>query len=317
MIKKNRKAKAAAKIGLKAWLRHHLEALQSALGYIAKTPLTSALMLLAMSVALALPSGLYLGVTHLLHNQGGSSNGLINAFADSSLEPAQLQHIATQLERRPDVQAVKVISKDEALKAFTELNKINNLMQTLPENPLPATLIIEVKKSSVNQQAIQAMMNDVSSIDGITQVNADLDWLDKIALLGNSLKLTSIVFGVGLAALLVLMIHIALRSEILARKDEIEVVKLVGGCEEYIQRPFIYFAALYGLFASLLAAVWLLLAFRYLQPQVDQVSAVYNQTFLLSVPFSFVAGLTLSTMIFSMMTANFTVKSLTLNTEPH
>lgn len=301
---------------LRSWLRHHREALRTGVGYVMKEPLSSALMLFSMSVALALPSALYLGMSSVSGNTTQTGSGTISAFTQVSLDNAAINRLAETIHIRPDVEGVEIISREQALKQLSENSDLKDVLGTLKENPLPATLLVRVRDSASSREAITQLANDIRNIKGIAETTVDTEWLHKIHTLGSSVRTISVVFGLGLAMMLALLIHIALRSEILERRAEIEVVKLVGGSDEYIERPFVYFALIYGLLATLLSILWLALAFAYMQTHIDAVTTLYSQSFNLRIPGMFAIGLIISMMIFTMVTATLTVRSLTYSIEP-
>ncbi|MFA5679667.1 MAG: FtsX-like permease family protein, partial [Pseudomonas sp.] len=130
--------------------------------------------------------------------------------------------------------------------------------------------------------ALQPLRDRLAQMPGVDEVQIDLLWVE---------RLTSILamferFTGGLAVLLVLALLLVMtntiRLAIESRRNEILVIKLVGGTDAFVRRPFLYLGVLYGLLAGLIA--WLLLAagLAWLNVTVRQVAALYQSDFALS-----------------------------------
>ena len=139
-----------------------------------------------------------------------------------------------------------------------------------------------VTPESVDQAQLEALRLRLAELPGVELAQLDLLWVERLRAildLGNRF-----VFGltVLLVMTLLLVIGNTIRLHIENRRTEIEVIKLVGGTDGYVRRPFLYMGALYGLGAGLLA--WLVLGFglAWLNIAVVRLAGLYGSDFALS-----------------------------------
>ena len=115
---------------------------------------------------------------------------------------------------------------------------------------------------------LRALAGRVSQVAGVAEVDYGREWVDRLEALGNALRGfgTASLALVGLAALLV--VANTIRLAVYARRDEIEIMKLVGATDGYVRAPFLLEGALQGLCGAALAVSGLLAVQRLLLPRV-------------------------------------------------
>jgi cell division transport system permease protein len=144
---------------------------------------------------------------------------------------------------------------------------------------LPAVILVTPKE--VDKAALEALRQRLAELPGVQQAQLDLQWVERLgAILGLG---DHFVFGLSLLLILALLLVIGntIRLHIENRRSEIEIIKLVGGTDAYVRRPFLYMGALYGTGAGLLA--WLVLAFGldWLNAAVVRLAGLYGSDFAL------------------------------------
>ncbi|QLF92904.1 ABC transporter permease [Pseudomonas sp. ABC1] len=279
---------------LRAWLESHRASLVDSISRLLKHPIGSLFTCLVMAVALSLPMGLAL----LLDNTerlGGSWQraAQISVFMNLDVSAKAGQALRDDVAAMPGVAEAEWISREQALEEFQQLSGLGEALKELPENPLPGVIL--VTPDEVDKERLEALRQTLADLPGVQQAQLDLVWVER---LGAILKLGDrFVFGltVLLVATLLLVIGNTIRLHIENRRTEIEVVKLVGGTDGYVRRPFLYMGVLYGLGAGLIA--WLLLAYglSWLNEAVVNLAGLYGSDFgLAGVPasdgFSLVLG---------------------------
>ena len=166
-----------------------------------------------------------------------------------------------QLRQRPDVVSVRFISKDEELKNFSSDPRNQQLIQQMEGNPLPAK--IEVRA---------AHLDDVKRIDAVARQWRGADRNDPTDYQGdfitNMLRLSTwlTVAGLTLLAILtvisVVIVMNTIRTAVYHRRQEIELMKLVGATEWFVRGPFVVEGVMTGVIAASLAVGLLLAAYR-------------------------------------------------------
>ncbi|WP_312511661.1 permease-like cell division protein FtsX [Stutzerimonas nitrititolerans] len=279
---------------LHAWLESHRASLVDSVGRLVKQPIGSFFTCLVMAVALSLPMGLALLLDNV-ERLGGSWQraAQISLYLQLETDAAAGQALREQILEMPDVADAEWISREQALEEFQQLSGLGEALRELPDNPLPGVVV--VTPNEVDKAKLEALRQRLAELPGVEQAQLDLLWVERLAAI---LKLGDrFVFGLTLLliATLLLVIGNTIRLHIENRRTEIEVVKLVGGTDGYVRRPFLYMGALYGLGAGLIA--WLLLAYGlgWLNEAVIDLAGLYGSDFgLAGVPtedgFSLVLG---------------------------
>ena len=170
--------------------------------------------------------------------------------------------------------------REQALQAFQQESGLGQALRELPENPLPGVVLVTPKE--VDKATLEALRQRLAEMPKVQQAQLDLVWVERLAAI---LKLGDrFVFGltVLLVSALLLVIGNTIRLHIENRRTEIEVIKLVGGTDSYVRRPFLYMGALYGFGAGILS--WGVLAFglNWLNDAVVGLAGLYGSNFALA-----------------------------------
>lgn len=261
-----------------AWLESHRASMVDSVGRLVKQPIGSFFTCLVMAVALSLPMGLALLLDNV-ERLGGSWQraAQISLYMQLETDADAGQALREQILAMPDVADAEWISREQALEEFQQLSGLGEALRELPDNPLPGVVV--VTPNEVDKTKLEALRQRLAELPGVEQAQLDLLWVERLAAI---LKLGDrFVFGLTLLliATLLLVIGNTIRLHIENRRTEIEVVKLVGGTDGYVRRPFLYMGALYGLGAGLIA--WLLLAYGlgWLNEAVIDLAGLYGSDF--------------------------------------
>lgn len=263
---------------LSAYVENHRASLMDSLHRLVSHPFGSFFTCLVMGITLSLPMGLSLLLNNV-ERLGGSWQraAQISLFLDLKASDAQGQDLREQIEKMPDVIEAQLISREDALKELQEQSGLGEALKELPDNPLPA--VISVTPKQIDKAQLDALRQRLAELPGVQQAQLDLVWVERLSAI---LKLGDrFVFGLTLVLVLTLLLVIGntIRLHIENRRNEIEVIKLVGGTDGYVRRPFLYMGALYGLGAGVLS--WALLAFGldWLNSAVVNLAGLYGSDF--------------------------------------
>ena len=176
------------------------------------------------------------------------------------------------------IAAREYVSKTDALARFRQtFSDLTSTVETLGENPLPASYELRLRSGATVADSVDRLANRLRDTAGVADVRYDRQWLSRL------LSIVTIVrrVGLGLGALLTLAAALTVanvvRLALYARRDELEIMQLVGAPTAYIRGPFVMEGVLQGGFGALIALVGLTLAFfvvrgRYLTPLASAVS---------------------------------------------
>ncbi|HID7908709.1 TPA: permease-like cell division protein FtsX [Pseudomonas aeruginosa] len=261
-----------------AYLESHRASLVDSQRRLFGHPFGSFFTCLVMGITLSLPMGLSLLLNNV-ERLGGSWQraAQISLFLDLKTSENQGQDLREQIERLPDVIEAQLISREQALSELQEQSGLGEALKELPENPLPP--VISVTPKQIDRAGLEALRQQLAELPHVQQAQLDLVWVERLSAI---LKLGErFVFGLTILLVLTLLLVVGntIRLHIENRRNEIEVIKLVGGTDGYVRRPFLYMGALYGLGAGILS--WALLAYslNWLNGSVVNLSGLYGSDF--------------------------------------
>ena len=203
------------------------------------------MMIIVIGITLCLPSAGLL----LIENAGQISQNIeheaeISIFLDRSVSKDQIDFIDLSLEKNS---LIKKIHFEPKLIAWEKLqSKLDvAVSSSVSNNPLPDAFFISL--NTLDEIKIQKLLDSLDGIDGIDSVTVDGNWIKKLRIGLSLIKLSVFFIAALLIIVLLVVIGNTIRLQTLTYKDEIEVSKLIGATNAFIQRPFMYTGILYGL----------------------------------------------------------------------
>jgi cell division transport system permease protein len=173
------------------------------------------------------------------------------AYVDTTATQDQVDALVARIEAMPQTASVEFVTRDQALERFRaaqEAQGREDLTKYLEANPLYASINVKLVSPSDLDTVAEALRED-----GIVR-----NVLNIKALVDRVLTVTSFVRTAGIAmviivGLIVLFIIVnTIRLAVVARAEEIEIMRLVGASDAFIRWPFVFEGALVGLFGALL-----------------------------------------------------------------
>ena len=203
------------------------------------------MMIIVIGITLCLPSAGLL----LIENAGQISQNIeheaeISIFLDKTVSKDQVDFIDLSLKKNS---LIKKIHFEPKLIAWEKLqSKLDvAVSSSVSNNPLPDAFFISLK--TLDEIKIQKLLDSLEGIDGIDSVTVDGNWIKKLRIGLSLIKLSVFFIAALLIIVLLVVIGNTIRLQTLTYKDEIEVSKLIGATNAFIQRPFMYTGILYGL----------------------------------------------------------------------
>ena len=246
----------------RAWASHHRRVFYDTLRELVANPLASLMTWFVLGIALALPTLLYV-VLQNVSMVGGDWGGRprVSLYLVDGAQVEEARELATGIAARQDISLTHFISSDEALQEFQHRSGFGGVLATLGRNPLPH--VIEITPVSEDSHTLSRLVDSWESHALVERAAVDFQWIERLfALLAVAERLvTTLAVVLGLGVILVMGNTIRLAIE--NRRQEIQVVKLVGGTDAFVRRPFLYLGFWYGLGGAIIALilVWLSLAF--------------------------------------------------------
>lgn len=232
-----------------------MRSVRGAVAGIRRAPLLSGLSIAAIGVSLFIV-GLFgvAGFNVDLTLSGVESRVEIVAYLHDSVDEELVGVMGAEVEGYPEVEAVTYVSKVEALfRASSELTEFSDVFSDLDVNPLPASLVIQLRDGSRTPTDAERVALRLSAYEFVEEVRYGREWVDRLYRVRRIVGGGALLLGAAFAVGAVLLIGIAVRMAILARRREIAIMKTIGATESYIRRPFLAEGLFTGLLGGLVA----------------------------------------------------------------
>ncbi len=260
---------------------HHRATIRLSLANMLSEPLQTLMTVMVIAIALALPTALYVAVENV-RQLGGSfeSSAQVTVFVKKSAKPEAIDNLSAKLEALPGVVSIDYISAEQALLEFKALSGFGAALRHLEDNPLPPVFLIKpITSDPINFGQIQRLMGKIQELAAVDDVQIDMAWLQRLYSLTEIGRKIVVALGATLALGVLLVIGNAIRLAIQSRRDEIVVVKLVGGTNAYVRRPFLYTGLLLGLFGAMLALIMLYACLLWISSSVVSLADLYQSQY--------------------------------------
>jgi cell division transport system permease protein len=279
-VKQKQPSKSKALKG--GWQEQWRYAMHGSLSDMWRQPLATLLTVMVIAISLTLPSVCYMvwkNVSHAAEQWYPAPQ--LTVYLSKTLDDDAAESVVAQLKKEEGVEKVNYLSREEAQGEFRNWSGFGGAMDMLEQNPLPAVAIITPKLNFQNSDTMNSLRDRVSKVQGIDEVKMDDSWFARLAALTGLVGQVAAMIGVLMIIAVFLVIGNSVRLSIFARRDTINVQKLIGATDGFILRPFLYGGAMLGFAGALLSLVLSQVLVLRLESVVTQVASVFGTTFAL------------------------------------
>lgn len=243
-------------------------------------PLATLLTVAVIAISITLPSLCYIVWKNVSQAaQQWYPAPQLTIYLDKSLDEKGAEQTVAGLKQLDCVKSVNYLSREEAMIEFRNWSGFGTALDLLEENPLPAVAIITPKIDFQNSQSLINLRNKVGQLAGIEDVRMDDSWFTRLVALTGLIGQIAMVIGILMVMAVFLVIGNSIRLNIFARRDTINVMKLIGATDGFIIRPFLNSGIILGFFGALLSLILSALLVRQLTGIVTQVAGIFGTTF--------------------------------------
>lgn len=184
-------------------------------------------------------------------------------FLKPEASSAEREQLEKSLRASPAIVQVEYVSREKALERFrSNFPELEDILRSLDKNPFPASVEATLEKDAFQSEATLAFIENIRQSPGVEDVQFNWDWVRKM----QSLSRLSKAVGFFLGAILILasffIISNVIRLNVLARRNEIEILRLVGATDTFIRLPFLLEGTILGIAGSLLSLAFLAILVR-------------------------------------------------------
>lgn len=240
---------------LKLFVSVQLYSLKASFNRLWETPISSALTILVVAIALALPASFHaLIINAKTPVDALETTSQVSFFLKPELNNEAARKLAERLKKRPDIGGIQLLTKEEGLRELTAYSGFADALSALTSNPLPAVIVI--RPTQGDSSAVERLLLELKTLPEADHVQFDDEWLKKLrallAIADRSVWAFSLLLGLGV----LFIVGNTIRLELQNRQEEIAVSKILGATNHFIRRPFIHSGFWYGFLGAFLA--WML-----------------------------------------------------------
>lgn len=182
----------------------------------------------------------------------------VTVYFDKELTAPEQSAFRSKIQAVPGTAHVTYVSRTEAMKRFKErLRGQETLLEGVRAEVLPSSLEISLKRSNRDTQAVSEYVTSLKRIPGISEVQYGEEWVRRFNAFLNFMRLLGGLLGGFLVVAVVFIVSNTIKLTIYARRDELEVMSLVGATRLFIKVPFLLEGILQGCAGSVLAVAML------------------------------------------------------------
>lgn len=184
------------------------------------------------------------------------------AYLDAVPESAALARQVAEIRKVPGVSGVDIISREQAFERFrSRLGLHADLLDGVDPQILPASLEISLEPGYRNRQGVEAVVDALKARGELSDLRYGHDWLLRFEAFLGLLRVLGLVLGGFLLFATLFIVSNTIRLTLFARREELEVMALVGATPRFIKTPFVIEGALQGLVGGLLSLSFVYLVY--------------------------------------------------------
>ncbi len=183
-----------------------------------------------------------------------AENMVVAFFLNPGISAREQARVEEVIKASPGVAHVKFVSREEALARFQKsFPELEDILKNLGSNPFPASYEAVLQKKAFLSEEALGLIEDIKALPGVEDVQFNRDWVKKM----QSLSRLARAIGFFLGGILILasffIISNVIRLNVFARKNEIEILRLVGATNTFIRLPFLLEGLSLGVLGSALS----------------------------------------------------------------
>ncbi len=268
---------------IKMGLRQHAQECRKGLQEIFRAPISSFMTIAVLAIALALPAGFHVFLKNAQSVSSGWDNATqISLFIRMEVPEEAVITLQKQLQKSSKIAEVKLISAETGLEEFRELSGFGEALSFLDDNPLPDTLVVTPTNAHSTPEASEALLAELQARPEVELAQLDLQWVRKLySMMAIAEKAVS-ALGLILGLSVLLIVGNTIRLAIQNKREEIQIIKLVGATDAFIRRPFLYSGLWFGIFAGVLSWILVNSSVFWLKDPVRNLAGLYESQFRLT-----------------------------------
>jgi cell division transport system permease protein len=198
------------------------------------------------------------------------------AYLNEGLSAADYQALVAEVRSYPEIESVRYVSKERAWEEFKKsLGSQSGLLDGLDRDILPSSLEVTLRPEYREHSSVESLAKRLKSLRGVSEVEFPQEWVEKLNFLLWGVQWAKWIVGALLFIATFLIVGNTAKLAILARKDEIEIMRLVGAGTGLVRAPFIIEGMMQGLAGAAFALLLLGAFFAFIEFQLGPALRFY------------------------------------------
>jgi len=194
----------------------------------------------------------------------------IMAYLKPGTSQKNLHDIKRNIQEIYGVQDVSFISKEEAFKKLKkQMKRQSSILMNLNENPLPDAFEIRMTMSSQRSEKVEEIATKIESMPSIEDIEYAQKWLKQFTNIFDLFRLAGYTMGGIFFIAAVFIMANTIRLAIYMRREEIEIMRLVGASEKFIKGPFYIESIIQGTLGGMGGIAALFITFKLISSNVE------------------------------------------------
>jgi cell division transport system permease protein len=195
----------------------------------------------------------------------------IMAYLKPGIHNADLTNLKRTIQSLDGVHTLRFISKQEAIDRLkAQMQHQSSLFENLTENPLPDSFEIRMTASAGSWQKIESLAAQIESLTLIEEVEYGRRWIGRFVRIISLLRLAGYAMGTLFFMATVFIIANTIRLVIYSRREEVEIMRLVGATDSFIKMPFYIEGLIQGAVGAAMGLVMLFISFFFISSNIEQ-----------------------------------------------
>lgn len=263
-----------------SWSLQHMQAFFFSLGQLCRNPVASILTAAVIGISLALPAGFFIFLENTRQITAGWEGTVeITAFLKMDVDDAAAKNLAKKVSDMSGIAKVELVTREQALEEYRQLSGFAKALEALEDNPLPSLLLIKPVHDEFMEKSAEELLAKLNKIPEIENAQYDQLWVQRLNAIIEIIQRIVIILAVFLGLAVLIIIGNTIRMLIYHRRSEIEVTKLFGATDGFIQRPFLYSGFWFGIFGGIIAWALVTISLSLLQGPADSLAQLYSSNY--------------------------------------